>query len=132
MKPLTLMESLRQPIGRWTAQRLLTTGFVLSVATLLVTGGSSYLQIRTLIRDRVAVLHSSLVLDHIDLALILMSDVEAGQRGYLITGDESYLDHYRASLPYLRSLLTQEGRVSHVCGLCGVVVGTPIPPPCPR
>jgi len=48
----------------------------------------------TLHRTREVVQHQ-MVLDHIERALTTLIDAETGQRGYLLTGDEQYLQPYR-------------------------------------
>ena len=85
-------------VGRSTVGRLLVGNVVLAVGAILVVGGISVLQIRTLISDETAVLHSHAALDDINGLQSALTDAETGQRGYIITGKDTYLVPYRASL----------------------------------
>jgi len=70
--PIPAAEPRAQPLAgsvravRTTVGRLLTAGFVLAVIALLTVGGSSYLQIGSLVRDRAPAEHTHQVLNHID------------------------------------------------------------------
>ena len=79
---------------RWSVERKIAVGFFLTLATLLVVGVVSYRNTRKLVRDSNAVAHSHEVLDELDATLSTMKDIESGQRGYVITGDEQYLEPY--------------------------------------
>ena len=78
--------------------RLLTLGFLVALATLLVVGGSAYLQIRQLVADQAAVSRANAVSDRIDQVLSTVKDAETGQRGFVITGRESYTQPYREAV----------------------------------
>ena len=64
----------------------------------IISGSVSYLNIRTLNRDAAAVTHTHEVLLGLNQILSSMKDAETGQRGYVLTGEESYLDPYSAAL----------------------------------
>ena len=70
--PTPATEPRAQPLAgsvravRTTVGRLLTAGFVLAVIALLTVGGSSYLQIGSLVPDRAPVERTHQVLNHID------------------------------------------------------------------
>ena len=64
----------------------------------IISGTVSYLNIRTLNRDAAAVTHTHEVLLGLNQILSSMKDAETGQRGYVLTGEESYLDPYSAAL----------------------------------
>lgn len=75
----------------------------LTVALLLLDGGLAYWNTRQLNEDVRAVGHSQAVLAALDSLLSTTKDAETGQRGYIITGDASYLDPYHQAvdaLPY--------------------------------
>ena len=75
----------------------------LTVALLLLDGGLAYWNTRQLNEDVRAVGHTQSVLAALDSFLSTIKDAETGQRGYLITGDASYLDPYHQAvdaLPY--------------------------------
>ncbi|MEU5695550.1 response regulator [Actinosynnema sp. NPDC020468] len=101
---------------RWTVGRLMAVGYLLAVGGLLVVGISAYVRIGTLLEDRVPVEHTYEVLGRISQLRIDLQDVERGQRGYLVTGDEGFLSPYRAAIAdigattaSLRSLTADNG-----------------------
>jgi len=85
--------------SRWSVGAALSGAFVLALAALLVIGGSAYLRIGSLVRDREPVEHTHTVLDEVDALLGSLKDAETGQRGYVITGRDSYLNPYLQALP---------------------------------
>jgi len=95
------------PLRRSTIGRLLAAGFGLALGVLLLVGGSSYAQLGTLDADRVAVEHAIRVRLEIITLLSHLNDAETGQRGYVITGDESYLEPYAAALPAIDPTLAR-------------------------
>jgi methyl-accepting chemotaxis protein len=82
----------------WTVSRRLVTGFGLAGFTLAVIAFVSYRNITDLIENDGWVEHSTQV--RIELANLLseMKDAETGQRGYLLTGDDSYLEPHETAL----------------------------------
>ncbi len=58
----------------------------------------SYQHIRNIADNYRDVRHSQETLHTLTIILSLMKDAETGQRGYLITGDDSYLEPYRHAL----------------------------------
>ncbi len=84
--------------ARWTVGRLLAAGYILALLALAVIGASAYLRIGSLLEDRAPVEHTYRVLSGIDGLQGRLKDAERGQRGYVITGDERYLQPYRRSL----------------------------------
>ncbi len=95
----------RRPAPGWTVGRLLTLGFLVAVLTLLVVGGSAYFQIRQLVADQVAVSRADAVSSQIDLVLSTVKDAETGQRGFVITGRETYAQLYQHRLHGRQHLL---------------------------
>ncbi|GAA3868244.1 hypothetical protein GCM10022243_37400 [Saccharothrix violaceirubra] len=82
----------------WTVGRLLAVGYLLALVGLLVVGVSAYLRIGTLLNDRVPVEHTYNVLNTISQLRIDVQNVERGQRGYLITGEDKFLVPYETAL----------------------------------
>ncbi|MGH8523163.1 MAG: sensor histidine kinase [Gammaproteobacteria bacterium] len=74
----------------------LGVGAVLVV--LLADGVLSYRATRALIDANAWVAHSHEVIEEIEATLSTVKDAETGQRGYLITGEEIYLEPYREAL----------------------------------
>jgi methyl-accepting chemotaxis protein len=82
----------------WTFGRKVAAGFALSFLLLLGIGIVAYRSINSLTTTSHLVTRTHDVLEHIDEVVSLLKDAETGQRGYLITGDESYLEPYQAAV----------------------------------
>src|ERR1700676_2159420 len=82
----------------WSFGRKIAAGFTLSFALLAVVGTVAYTSINTLMNTNHAVTHTHEVLEHVVNVLGLLKDAETGQRGYVITGDETFLDPYRSGV----------------------------------
>ena len=91
----------------WTIGRRLVTGFGLAGLTLLVIAFVSYRNITGLIDNDGWVEHSNQV--RIELANLLseLKDAETGQRGYLLTGNESYLEPWEAASREIKGTFTE-------------------------
>ncbi|TQS42121.1 CHASE3 domain-containing protein [Cryptosporangium phraense] len=83
--------------SRWTIGRLLALGYVLAMVAVAVLGGSAYVRIGTMTRDQASVEHTYRVVDQISALMSHLQAAERGQRGYLLTGRDSYLQPYRES-----------------------------------
>src|SRR5260370_34378627 len=81
-------------IDNWTFGRKIAAGFALSFVLLLAIGSVSYRSIGKLTSTSQWVTHTHEVLEHIAAVLSSLKDAETGQRGYVITGDEAYLEPY--------------------------------------
>ena len=91
--------------NNWTVGRRLIVGFGLSALTLLLIAVVSYRNTNLLIENDALVEHSHQVRLELADLLSVMKDAETGQRGYVITGDESYLEPYKAALSALPATL---------------------------
>ncbi len=90
-----------QAIGsRATRQRRFLPLFVpiLVVAALAALVGSSLLSVQAQKRSQGQLMHSIAMEDDLLRLLSLMQDAETGQRGYLLTGSDIYLEPYHAGL----------------------------------
>ncbi|MEO8904483.1 MAG: CHASE3 domain-containing protein [Polyangiaceae bacterium] len=85
----------------WTFGRKLTLGFAIAVLTLLVIGGSGYRSTQHLIDNERLVTHTQEVRAALEDLLSALKDAETGQRGFVITGEEPFLEPYRAALSNL-------------------------------
>src|SRR5580704_10682430 len=83
---------------RWTVGTKIGAGFGLALVILVVIGGVSYRSIAKLTETAELVAHTHQVLDNLEVVVSDMKDAETGQRGYLITGEERYLEPFRAAL----------------------------------
>ena len=81
----------------WTFGRKIAMGFALAFVLMLFVGSMAYRSIDTLTRASYAVSHTNAVLDRLALMVRIVSDLESQQRGYMLTGDESYLPQMQAS-----------------------------------
>jgi methyl-accepting chemotaxis protein len=68
---------------------------MLPLLLLLGIGVVAYRSISSLTSTNHLVAHTQQVLEHIAAVLSLMKDTETGQRGYIITGDEAFLEPYK-------------------------------------
>ncbi|MBD2039675.1 PAS domain S-box protein [Microcoleus sp. FACHB-672] len=69
-------------------------GLGLATFTLIVIGGVCYQSITQLVKTNESLDETFAVIKQLDNVLSQMKDAETGQRGYIITGNESYLEPY--------------------------------------
>ena len=74
--------------------KLIFPSFVLAVLVLLLAGLGAYRQGRRNVAAEQWVQHTYEVLGELNTTLSLMQDVETGSRGYVISGEESYLEPF--------------------------------------
>ena len=79
---------------RTTSERRLLAGFVLALGVLIAIGAVAFTITNRLIDNSRSVAHTQEVITAVQSTLSTIKDAETGQRGYLITGDESYLTLY--------------------------------------
>ncbi len=77
--------------------RNLQIGFGLSLFILIVSSVASYSSIRSLLESARWVDHTDSVIFRLESALSTLKDAETGQRGYLLTGDTTFLRPYYGS-----------------------------------
>jgi signal transduction histidine kinase/DNA-binding response OmpR family regulator/CHASE3 domain sensor protein len=73
---------------------LIWLGLAAAVIFFVATGAVAYLNFQTLKDSSARLVHSEEALTALDDVLSTMKDAETGQRGYLLTGKESYLSPY--------------------------------------
>jgi methyl-accepting chemotaxis protein len=78
----------------WTFGRRIAAGFALAFVLMLVIGGTAYRGLSSLTNTSYKVAHTHEVLEHCADLMQAMTDAETGQRGFVITGEESYLGPY--------------------------------------
>jgi methyl-accepting chemotaxis protein len=81
-----------------TIGKRIAAGFGLTLLILLAIGTVSYRSTAKLIETSRWVTHTHTVLERLTTVLSLLNDVETGERGYIITGKEDFLEPYRAAL----------------------------------
>src|SRR5882757_3237366 len=82
----------------WTMGRKIAAGFALSFVLLALIGLVAFRSVNALTSTSYKVAHTHEVLEHIASLLGLLKDAETGQRGFVITGDETFLEPYRTSV----------------------------------
>ena len=91
----------------WTFGRKLAAGFSIAVLTLLLIGVSGYRSTAHLIENERWVSHTHEVRTKLADLISALKDAEGGQRGFVITADETFLEPYRASLPEIARLISE-------------------------
>ena len=77
-----------------TFKSTVSAGFGIGLAILIVVGVLSFRSMIQNGQDRSWVTHTHLALEQLDAVLTNVLDAETGQRGYIITGEEAYLEPY--------------------------------------
>ena len=72
-------------------------GLGLSLLLLFISSFASYVSISNLIKNSQLVSHSNSVIRHTDGVLSTLKDAETGQRGFLLTGEEAFLQPYNGA-----------------------------------
>jgi methyl-accepting chemotaxis protein len=79
---------------KWTVGAKIGSGFAVSVAILVIVGAASYRSMNRLTEAAELVTHTNRVLERLDGLQLGLANAETGQRGYIITSDEAYLEPY--------------------------------------
>ncbi|WP_152188639.1 methyl-accepting chemotaxis protein [Georgenia satyanarayanai] len=82
---------------RWTIGRRLAAGYAAALALMAVIGVVSFTNTASLVTNSGWVEHTHEVLNKAEEVLSSLTDAEAGQRGYVITGEDAYLEPYTAA-----------------------------------
>ncbi|GGK70543.1 chemotaxis protein [Planomonospora parontospora subsp. parontospora] len=96
----------------WTIGRRLTAGFVAALVMMGVIGAVSYSNTVDLVENEKWVAHTHQVLNKLDGVLSTLKDAETGQRGYLITAEESYLGPYTEAKKAVGDLLDETAELT--------------------
>jgi PAS domain S-box-containing protein len=76
----------------------ITAGIGMVVALLIFNAATSYRNTLKLIENEQWVSHTHEVLTELEATLSTLKDAETGQRGYLLTGEERYLEPYNSAI----------------------------------
>ncbi len=82
----------------WTFGRKIALGFAISIGLLILIGAVAYRCLSILIDTSHAVSHSHAVMETQARVLSLLKDLETGQRGFVITGADNFLEPYNDAL----------------------------------
>ena len=88
-----------------TVNKRLLAGFGLAAVTLLLVAGISYHNANILIDTEHWLTHTHQVRTELADLLSELKDAETGQRGYLLTGEDSYLEPYKGALATLKTTM---------------------------
>lgn len=77
--------------------RNLRIGYGISLVLLLLSSIASYLSIQNLLNSSRMVNHTNRIILELENTISILKDAETGQRGFLLTGDERFLDPYRGA-----------------------------------
>ena len=82
----------------WSIEGRLISGVALALALLLVNALVSYRATRKLIDNERLIAQTHQVLTELEATMSTMKDAETGERGFIITGQEAYLQPYQSAL----------------------------------
>ncbi|HQT25736.1 MAG TPA: CHASE3 domain-containing protein, partial [Burkholderiales bacterium] len=83
---------------KWTVGRKIAGGYALALAVLVLLGLLSYRNTEGLVESAKLRAHTFEVLARLGNLLSALQNAETGQRGYLLVGEESYLQPYNAGI----------------------------------
>jgi CHASE3 domain sensor protein len=89
--------------GNWTFGKRVSAGFGFSGIVILLIGIVGYYSTHRLIENDKRVSHTHQVRRDLAELLSELKDAETGQRGYVITGIESYLEPYNSALEQIKA-----------------------------
>src|SRR5580692_9992239 len=92
--------------------RNLQVGFGLSLLLLIGISITSYISVKNFLKSDALVDHSNLVVKKLEGAISTMKDAETGQRGFLLTGDEVFLQPYNGSYEKATALVDDVQRLT--------------------
>jgi methyl-accepting chemotaxis protein len=96
----------------WTFGRKIAAGFAIAVVGLTAVAITGYRSAKSLIANDELVAHTQLVRRQIAELALQLVNAETGQRGFVITGKEDFLQPYTAALASLDSTYTELRRLT--------------------
>ena len=84
----------------------LTIAFVLALLFIVVVGISSFIGIQRIAESNNMVVHTREVLAQLEHVESLLKDAETGQRGFVLTGEEQYLEPYNSAVEGIGKAIT--------------------------
>src|SRR5277367_3229012 len=93
-------------------KRIFTLGYALVILILAANVVLTYLNIQELVSDWRAVQRSELMLSELGKTLSVVLNAETGQRGYLLTGYETYLQPYERATGQIPAVLDLLGHLA--------------------
>ncbi len=90
---------------RSSLNRNLLVGFSISLLLLIISSAASFVSIQNLLASAEKVNHTNEVKTQVNEILSIMKDAETGQRGFLLTNDEVFLEPYNGSYKKVQNSL---------------------------
>jgi len=91
----------------FTLGRKIAVGFIAALIVLVLISGAAFKSLNDLTQDGLRVEQTYETLQVLEKILSLVGDVETGERGFLITGADHYLEPYRVARESLRAELAR-------------------------
>ena len=88
-------------------KRNLLIGFGASLLLLIISSAASWISIHNLFSSAAQVDHTNTVVSRLEQTLSVMKDAETGQRGFLITGKEEFLEPYLGGREKAKGLIEE-------------------------
>ena len=109
---MSLTQARRASPSRSNVETWSTLGLAIVLAFFLVSGVIAYRNVEVLRTNNQKILHSHEVLISLDELLSTAQDAETGQRGYLLTGNDKYLEPYASAVAAVGSRIDTVGSLT--------------------
>ena len=90
---------------KWSIGSKIGAGYALALLALLIIGITSYVSVNRFLASADSVKQSYEIIGHIDRLHYALARIQAGQRGYVISADQSFLDPYHEGVADLQQQL---------------------------
>jgi CheY-like chemotaxis protein/signal transduction histidine kinase/CHASE3 domain sensor protein len=110
---MSLTQARRTSPSRSNVETWSTLGLAIVLGFFLVSGAIAYRNVEVLRTNNQKILHSNTVLISLDELLSTAQDAETGQRGYLLTGNDKYLEPYESAVAAVGSRIDNVGVLTH-------------------
>lgn len=97
---------------KWTVGRKIAVGYAVVLIATMAIGITAFRSLASLLDAAGWRAHTVAVQVHLANTATLLKDAETGQRGYLLTGRDNYLQPYFASIPQIDNALTSLGTLT--------------------
>jgi PAS domain S-box-containing protein len=96
-------------------------GFAVGLVIIVAIGASAYVSTQRLIEANRLVMHTHVVLESLEHVLSVLREAETGQRGFILTGEDRYLEPYNAATDEIQhdidalGVLTRDSTAQQQC-----------------
>lgn len=91
----------------WTIGRKIAASFAIALSILLIVGSVAYYSTIQFIESSRLVEHTHIVISRVREILSILTEAEGAQRGYTISGDDSFLEPYEGAQQKVNGLLAE-------------------------